>query len=102
LPQGVKSPSQIDRSNDEMKCSLLALSFFSSEENAKARYKNLKKKIKNINKTLGSHVAQGILNASDGHRTDICKKSGHFDFFENKDVDLVPNFIIVFDLMTGS
>jgi len=102
LPQGIKMPSRIDNSNNQMKCSLLALSFFSTEENAREKYKKLKRKIKNINKTLGSHIAEGILNTTDGQRTKICQKSGHFDFFENNDVDLVPNFKIVFDLRTGA
>ena len=101
LPQGVKSPSRIDKSRDGMKCSLLALSFFSSEDNAKKRYNELKKKMRNINKTLGSHIAKGRLNSSDGVRTEICDRSGHFDFFEKKGVNLIPNFQIIFDLRSG-
>jgi hypothetical protein len=102
IPQGVKSPSRMNSSNHNMKCSLLGLSFFSSEEKAKARYASLKNKIKNINKTLGSHIAEGVLDSNDGHRTDICKKTGHFDFFENRNVNLISNFKIVFDLRSGA
>ena len=102
LPQGVKSPKRMNNSNDNMKCSLLALSFFSSEESAKARYASLKKKIRNINKTLGSHIAQGVLSPSDGQRSEICTRSGHFDFFEKQGVNLIPKFQIIFDLREGS
>lgn len=98
LPQGIKEPSRVDKADENIKCSFLALSFFNSEESAKKRYNKLKKQIKNINKILGSHIAEGTLNSNDGFRTKICNRSGHFDYFEKKGINLIPNFKIVTDL----
>jgi hypothetical protein len=101
VPQGLKVPSRMSNSNDKQKCSLLGLSFFSSEEKAKTRYEDLKKKMKNINKTIGSHIAKGAIDANDGYRTQISQKSGHFDFFECKSANLIPRFKVVCDLRVG-
>lgn len=100
IPQGVKNPSRVDNTLEKRKCSTLALSFFISEESAKDKFYALSKNSKNLHKTLGSHIAKGVLNTTDGYRTKICKKSGHFDFFEKKDANFLPNFEIIFDFRT--
>jgi hypothetical protein len=95
LPQGVKNPKRVhNEPSAKTKCSLLALSFFTSEDKAKKRYNALKKNVSNISKTLGTHIAVGNLKPEHGFQTPVCSKSSHFDFFEKKDTELARSFDI--------
>ena len=96
IPQGIKSPSRISNpnNNDDTRCSLLALSMFISENDAVNRYKELKKICKNIDKSLGTHLAVGTLNNDDGLQY-IANNYGHFDFHEHASTNLAPQFSIV-------
>lgn len=67
LPQAVKNPSRMDSADTaEVQCSLMALSFFTTREFAEKKFKNLSKMGRNLRKTLGSHIAEGILEPADG------------------------------------
>jgi len=96
IPQGIKSPSRISNPNNppDTRCSLLALSMFISESTAVERFQELKKQFKNIEKSLGTHLAMGTLNANDGLQY-AANAEGHFDFHENASADLAPQFSIV-------
>ena len=65
----------------ELRCSSYALSFFTSKENAKKRYAELSKSIKNIKLTIGDSVALLAISPADGVATAV-SNSGHFDLFE--------------------
>lgn len=98
IPQGKKSPVRIcNEKNDKTKCSLLALSMFITEAQAIAKYQALKKKHKNIHKIIGTHLAKGQINDSDGLVTKY-NHEGHFDFFEFLNTDLTKNFVVLKDL----
>jgi hypothetical protein len=79
---------------DPERCSGYALSFFCSIGKAKTQYLKLKKRNKNIGKSLGTHIAQGFINETDGLVSEI-NKNGHFDLHEFKNVDLKSKFSIV-------
>ncbi len=94
LNQKRNIPLRRNSGDDNSKCSSCAISMFDSEVHAVEKFNNFPKHIREM---LGyTHVAQGVI---DGlglkSRTN---KSGHFDFFEFEDVDLLSVFIIVNDL----
>ncbi|PSW69482.1 hypothetical protein C9J41_21095 [Photobacterium sp. GB-50] len=98
LPQGKKDPQRVNKEEDnKKKCSLLGLSMFESENDACAHYKRLKKFIKNIDKTIGSHLAKGKIKPQHGCITKP-NKNGHFDLFESAGVDLTLNFQVMYEL----
>jgi hypothetical protein len=96
IPQGIKSPSRISNpnNNNHTKCSLFSLSMFISENDAVNRYEALKKICKNIDKSLGTHLAVGTLNVNDGLQY-RANNDGHFDFHEHACTNLAPQFSIV-------
>jgi len=70
-----------------------ALSFFSNASSSITRYRKLTSNKKNLDRKLGTHIAKGILNISDGISNNH-NKEGHFDFFEYENVYLNNNFAI--------
>lgn len=98
IPPGIKSPNRVtNEEDDKTKCEMLALSFFDTEANAKARYQYLRKRMKNIRHTLGGNLAEGQIHASQGFHGKI-GVNGHFDFFERDGVTLSPQFQIIASL----
>ncbi|HTU93743.1 MAG TPA: hypothetical protein VMF69_26925 [Gemmataceae bacterium] len=80
--------------NDHAYCSAHALSMFSIQDKAKARYAELLKRHKLIYKTLGTCLAAGNLIPEDGKATSP-DGGGHFDFFEAAGANLCAKFEIV-------
>ena len=68
--------------NLEKPCSLLALSFYISEESARTAYLQLKSEIPNFRMT---HLVSGIILVGYGMSSPPNKKSGHFDHHPYKD-----------------
>ncbi|ENE5172820.1 hypothetical protein ABUU69_002173 [Vibrio cholerae] len=98
LPQGKKNPQRVHKEeNDVKKCSLLGLSMFTSEADACNHYKKLKKYMKNIDKTIGSHLATGTIQPHHGLISEP-SESGHFDLFECAGVDLTLDFRVMYEL----
>ena len=62
-PAGIKKPARVCRErNDEKKCSMMALSFFISEESSRAFIANMERVYKKFDKTkIGTHLASGDL-----------------------------------------
>ena len=95
IPQGLKSPSRImSAKNNHEKCSLFALSMFDSANHAIEKYKKLMKISRNINKSIGTHLATGTIQPLDGLH-DHPNSEGHFDFYEKAGIDLTPKFTII-------
>src|ERR1700738_1891251 len=65
VPVAALNPRRQFRDVDEC-CSSWALSMFANMEQAKARYKELQKIIKKIHLTIGTHLAEGAIAATDG------------------------------------
>ncbi|MFC2970935.1 hypothetical protein ACFOJE_01730 [Azotobacter bryophylli] len=77
LPVAVRNPRRL-LEDPEKQCSAWGLSMFTSKEAAEAVFLKLEKKIRNIRKTIGSHVGRVSLGPADG----LCTppdKGGHFD-----------------------
>ena len=95
VPQGKKRPSRVRSArNPETKCSLLGLSFFASAEQAVERYNYLKANFKNIENSIGTHLATGTLQQSFGLQTPV-SDGGHFDLHESAGTNLPPHFTVV-------
>ncbi|MCQ8870101.1 hypothetical protein [Vibrio splendidus] len=98
LPQGIKDPARAHKETRvPVKCSLYALSMFTTEQKAIEKYRDLKKFVKNIDKTIGSHLAEGQVTTTDGTMSTPNRK-GHFDVFEYSGVDFTNSFSISTDL----
>jgi hypothetical protein len=68
---------------ENMLCDCLALSMFESVDTAKKRFATLKKKVRNIHKTIGTHLATCNLVEEDGLST-VANDDGHFSLYESK------------------
>ena len=89
LPRFLLKPN-MDR-ND---CRGWGLSFFDTQDSAKKRLKEIVGYRKNLYKKLGTHVATGNLEKTDGI-SDKAHNNGHFTHFEYQNVDLSVKFSIV-------
>jgi hypothetical protein len=97
LPQGKKSPQRVHKENrNQIKCSLLGLSMFSSEKAARDHYIKLREFVTNIDKTIGSHLANGRIESHHGLMSNP-SNSGHFDLFEFAGVDLTQDFSVMYE-----
>ncbi len=76
---------------DVSKCQGYALSFFDSFSNAYQRYIELKKDHPNIQESLGTHIAQGRLDETDGVMSDV-DANGHFSLHEFEHTELSKKF----------
>jgi hypothetical protein len=61
-----------------------SISFFDSLDNARRRLKHFCEDKPEMQKRLGTHLAQGIVNSTDGLTQIKCDKHGHFNHFEFK------------------
>ncbi len=93
LPVLLISPKRQLSKNTE-KCSGYALSFFNSLEKARSRYLKLKRVNRNIGKLLGTHIAKGFINETDGLASEA-DKCGHFDLYEVENADLKKKFCVI-------
>jgi len=72
-----------------------ALSFFETQDQSKARLKNLSEDKPRMYRKLGTHIAQGLLQKNQGLCELQCDAHGHFNFFENDGLDLIPHFKVI-------
>ncbi len=94
FPAARKNPKRVLGKQEKEKCSLYALSMFNTLENARSRFLALEASVRNIRKTLGTHIARAELCSDDGIRTHP-NSTGHFDFFETDGSDVKSKFRIV-------
>jgi hypothetical protein len=95
LPVAKLNPARVIP--EHLLCESLALSMFASKESAERRYQSLRRQVKNIYKTIGTHLATCNLSEEDGIST-IASETGHFSLFESKDINWEKRFTIVGDL----
>lgn len=96
LPAAMLNPRRKFKDSHEC-CSGMALSMFDTKERAKTRYSVLRRMIRSIHQTIGTHLAKGTLTSEDGIATSPTS-GGHFDFHEFDGVDLSTKFQIVEEL----
>ncbi|WP_305982366.1 hypothetical protein [Roseivirga thermotolerans] len=87
-------PSRINTIDDSKKCSLFALSMFSSLDKAVKRLNSLPENI--ITKKGFTHISVAKITKGMGLST-TPEKSGHFDFFEFEGTDIAGVFQIAFE-----
>ena len=96
LPRAlIKNNPRIEKS--KMNCEGWSLSFYDTEENAINKFNYYLNFRPNIGKKLGTHLAKGILEQSDGYCGDV-NQDGHFEFFESINCDLSTKFEIISEL----
>ncbi|MEI9943986.1 MAG: hypothetical protein WDN26_07150 [Chitinophagaceae bacterium] len=71
-----------------------ALSFFETQQQSKARLQYISEDKPKAYKKLGTHIAEGKLQKTDGICQIQCDQFGHFNFFDYENVDFTPNFQI--------
>lgn len=79
------------------KCQGYGLSFFDSLENAHQKYFKLIKIRPQLAKTLGTHIAEGVIDRTDGVVSKI-NREGHFTLHEFEQVDLKDKFSPVLEV----
>ena len=85
---------------EKSRCLSYALSLFTASDKARKHFRNLRKKCRNIHKSIGTQLAEGSLSPDDGVATEPAH-SGHFSLFENRDAKLTAKFSIVESLIDG-
>lgn len=93
LPVLIIKPNRINSFNDEGKCKGYGLSLYDSLENAKASYSYLQKRFKNINRTIGTHIAEGLIDKEDGVVSEV-GSNGHFTLHESENSEIKSAFNI--------
>lgn len=95
LPVALINPARrkIGGTDNEV-CASYGLSFFDSLRNAQRRFEELRKKNKKLRNTLGTHIAEGQLDPSDGVVTKSDYK-GHFTLHESDVANLPPKFTVI-------
>jgi hypothetical protein len=81
------------KADGEFSCTCWALSFFKSEIQAKEKFDKILSKNPRIHRKLGTHIAKGYLNATDGISGE-CDEIGHFNHFEYEEAELVSKFSV--------
>src|SRR5690606_31972258 len=84
----------LDEERKQNTCKGYALSFFDESDNAIKRLSEIAKDKENVFKKLGTHIAKGVLNKSDGISEDSDSIT-HFNHFEYEDVSLNAKFEII-------
>lgn len=94
LPQLIDKPTRFLKNNGKTKCNYLNLSMYSKFDKAKERYYQLSNTFPNIGKSIGTHIANGVLDFKDGMVTDE-DQTTHFGLYEFADADLKKKFNIL-------
>ena len=94
-PKVLKRPIRVNSLDDLRLCSNYALSFFTSEDSARQVFKGFPNRIKQL---LGyTNIAQGTIKPFMGACTQV-DHSGHFDLYENENIEMCDHFHIIGDL----
>jgi len=78
-------------------CLGYALSLFDSLENAQNRYRDMVKGRPTLRKKLGSHIAEGVIEETDGIISEV-NSAGHFSLHEFEGTNLQQKFEIVLEV----
>jgi len=84
----------------QQRCKGYALSLFNTQNHAEQRYNQLRKNRPDISQTLGTHLAKGIIDKTDGIASSVDQK-GHFNLHEFQHTDLSQKFEIITPLETS-
>lgn len=79
----------------ERHCASFAISLFSTHEGILRKFAYIRSTNPNIEKDVGTHVAGGDIDETDGVITKPSRHSGHFSLYEAEGSSLVAKFSIV-------
>ena len=97
-PVFAKNPRRFNDKSDAEKCSAFGISLYQSEAQAITKYIILKSIVQNIGKTIGTHLAKGIIYKHYGVITPI-DEEGHFDLHESQECNLHNDFTVIQELV---
>jgi hypothetical protein len=80
--------------SEQAKCLGYALSLFDSLEHAQRRYQQISRYNKNFYKTVGTHVAEGEIESTDGLASPV-DDNGHISLHEFEGADLPAKFRVI-------
>lgn len=93
LPGGIKTPARMFSGDEQERCSLLALSIFTTSTKARKKYRKLARRF-DVRTLLGTHLA--ALEITPAHGTVTAPSgSGHMDLHEFVGADLAAIAVIV-------
>lgn len=90
-PQRVNSPKF---STDARKCEGYALSMFDGLDKAKRKYAKLARDFRNIERTIGCHIAEFVIEEKDG-LVSTANSEGHFDLHEFEETTFLDRVRLV-------
>lgn len=79
------------------KCQGYGLSLFNSLENAQKKYLDLIDSYPTIHQTIGTHIAEGVIEESDGVVSEV-NRDGHLTLHESESADLTSKFALVMEV----
>lgn len=95
VPPSARKPKRALKWEHVKRCASWALSFYETEEDARAAYAGLVESIgETVHREIGTHLARWPIRASDGLRT-ITDDTGHFDLHEAATVNFSGRMTIV-------
>jgi hypothetical protein len=94
LPQLKDDPARFIDANGKKKCDYLNLSMYFKIEGAKERYYQLANSFPNFKKTAGTHIANGVLESTDGLITEEGNLT-HFGLYEFENIELQNKFNVI-------
>ena len=97
LPVAMRNPGR--RLDPKSLCIAYGLSFFDSIGHLKAKMRILKKNYPRIEATIGSKIAEGVIEQKDG-KSNTPNSSGHFTLHEFRECELHKKFTVVADAIT--
>ena len=95
--QADKKPSIINSKEDKKICDYYALSFHDTLENSRNAFEFLENIVKNARKRLGSHIAKGRIDHSDGVAEEP-DDNGHFNLHPSQENNFGEKFVILEEL----
>ena len=93
-PVYIKKPKRFNDKSDLDKCNAFGISLYQSEEQATFKFNSLRNIIQNIGKTIGTHLAKGLIKDEFGVITPF-DHEGHFDLHESDISNLHNAFTII-------
>jgi hypothetical protein len=93
LPVALKKPSRRNTKEDSQNCKAFGLSFFTTEDSLRKTMRKVKEHTKNIDQSIGTKIAEGKLEHSDGVAEP--NPNGHFTFHEYQNAKLHEKFKVI-------
>ena len=95
LPLSLRDPPRIQLFNDKGKCDAWALSLYNTRAAAINRFKIIMNRNPQSFKTLGTHLAVGFIQETDGVNSEVSEETGHISHHPYNTTDFAARFRIL-------